>query len=53
MANILDIARYIVSYPLFSAKAFWIKLFKNFEEQVEGFLNFAEDNLVKKLGYPA
>ena len=36
-ANILNIVRYIEFYPLFSLKAFLIKLFKNFEEQVEDF----------------
>ena len=35
--NILDIVQYIVLHPLFSTKAFLIKLFKNFEEQVDDF----------------
>ena len=35
--NTLDIVLYIVLHPLFSTKAFFINLFKNFEEQVENF----------------
>ena len=31
-ANIMDIVQYIVLHPLFSVKAFLIKLFKNFQE---------------------
>ena len=45
--NILDIVQYIVLHPLFNTKAFFIKLLKNFEEQVEGFLNVTGDSLVK------
>ena len=37
MANILNIVQYIVLHPLFSTKAFLIKLFKQFEEQGEDF----------------
>ena len=33
-ANILDIVQYIELHPLFSTKAFFEKLFKNFEKQV-------------------
>ena len=45
--NILDIAQYIVLHPLFSMKSFLIKLFKNFEEQVD-FFNVTSDSLVKE-----
>ena len=53
MANILDIVQYIVFHPLFSIKAFLIKLFKNFEEQLEDFFNVISDSLVKILGHTA
>ena len=46
-ANILDIVQYIVLHPLRSTKVFLIKLFKNFEEQVEDFFNATSDSLVK------
>ena len=46
-ANILDVVQYMVLHPLFSTKAFLIKLFKNFEEQVEDFLCVTSDSLVK------
>ena len=39
MANLMEIVQYIVLHPSFSTKGFLIKLFKNFEEQVQGFLN--------------
>ena len=52
MANILDIVQHILLHPLFSATAFLIKLFKNFEEQVEDFFNVTTDSLVKKIGHP-
>ena len=53
MANILDIVQYTVLHPLFSTKAFLIKLFKNFEEQVEYFFNVIGNSLVKILGNTA
>ena len=43
-ANLLDIVQYIELHPLISTKAFWIKLFKNFEEQV----GVTGDSLAKK-----
>ena len=46
-ANIMDIVQYIVLHPLFSTKAFLIKLFKNFQEQVD-FFKVSSDSLVKK-----
>ena len=46
-ANILDIVQYIVLHSLFSTKAFLVELFKNFEEQVEGFLSVPGDSLLK------
>ena len=46
-ANILNIVQYIVLHPLFSTKAFLIKLFKNFEEQAEDFFNVISDSLLK------
>ena len=49
MANILDIVRYIVLHPLFSTKAFLIKMFENFEEQVQDFFEIISDSLVKVL----
>ena len=39
---------YCILHPLFSAKAFLIKLFKNFEEQVVCFLNATGDSYAKK-----
>ena len=44
---ILDIAQYIVLRPLFSRKTCLIKMFKNFEDQVKGFLNVTGDSLAK------
>ena len=38
-ANIMDIVQYVLLHPLFSTKAFLIKLLKNFEEQVEDFFH--------------
>ena len=52
MANILDIVQHIVLHPLFSTTAFLIKLFKNFEEQVEDFFDVTIDSFVKKIGHP-
>ena len=46
-ANVLNFVQYIVLQPLFSTKAFSIKIFKNFEAQVD-FFNFTSDSLVKK-----
>ena len=46
-ANILNMVQYIVLHPLFSTKAFLIKLFKNFEEQAEDFFNVISDSLLK------
>ena len=52
MANILhNIVLHIILHPLFSTKAFLIKLFKNFEQQVEGFFNVISGSLVKILGH--
>ena len=48
----LDIAQYIVLHPLFSTKAFLIKSFKNFEEQVD-FFNVTSDSVAKILSHPA
>ena len=50
-ANVLNIVQCIVLHSLFSTIAFLIKLFKNFEEQVEGFFNVTSNRLVKKLGH--
>ena len=44
---------YIVLHPLFNTKAFLIKLFKNFEQQVEDFFNVISDSLVKILDHTA
>ena len=44
---ILYNVQYIVLHPLFRTKAFLIKLFENFEEQVEDFFNVTSDSLVK------
>ena len=52
-ANTLNIVQYIVLHPLFSTKAFLIKSFKKFEEQVEDFLKVTNDSLVNILGHPA
>ena len=46
-ANLWDIVQYIVLHPLFSTKAFLIKLFENFGEQVEDFFNVTSDSFVK------
>ena len=46
-ANLWDIVQYIVLHPLFCTKAFLIKLFENFEEQVEDFFNVTSDSFVK------
>ena len=51
--NVLDIVQYIVLHPLFSTKALQIKLFKNFEKQVEDFFNVTSDISVKELRHPA
>ena len=48
-----NIVQYIVLHPLFSTKAFLIKLCKHFEDQVENFFNVTSDCLVKKLAHPA
>ena len=42
----MDIVQYIVLHPL-STKIFLMKLFKNFQEQEEDFLNISSDSLVK------
>ena len=47
-ANVMDTVQYTVLHPLFSTKAFLIKLFKNFQEQVEDFFNVSSHSLVKK-----
>ena len=47
------IVQYYILYPLFSKKAFLIKLFKNFEEQVEDFFTVISDSLVKIIGHTA
>ena len=46
-ANILDIVKNIALHSLFSTKTFLIKLFENFEEQVECFFNVTSDSLAK------
>ena len=51
--NTCDIVQYIVLHPLFSTKAFLIKFFKNFKEQVKDCFIVTSDSLVKKLGHPA
>ena len=48
MANILDIVQYIVLHPLFSIKAFLIKLFKNFEKQVKDFFEVKDAKKLEK-----
>ena len=48
----MDIIQYIVLHPLFSTKAFLIKMFKTLEEYVD-FLNITGYSLVKKLGHSA
>ena len=57
MANILEILQYVVLHPLFRTRAltraFLVKLFKNFKEQVEGFLNVTSDSSVKNLDHLA
>ena len=45
--------QYIVLHPVFSTNAFLIKLFKNFEEQVEDVFNVISDSLVKILSHTA
>ena len=53
LANIFDVVQYIVLHPLFNRKAFLMKLFKNFEEQVN-FFNVKSYSLAKKKnGHPA
>ena len=47
LTNVFDVVQYIVLHPLFSRKAFLMKLFKNFEEQVN-FFNVKSYSLAKK-----
>ena len=53
MANMLDIVQYIVLHPLFSIITFYTELFKNFEEQVNGFSQRHRWQFSKNLGLPA
>ena len=52
-AKVSDIVQYIVLHPLFSRKAFLMKLFKSFEEPIYNFFIVTSNSLVIKFGHSA